>query len=241
MEIYANSNRRSIPFNNSVISQSNAMMSPLKQVRLLTPDAPGVTCGPTVSIDLEPDTPMYEVKLQLQEATGIPVEAQKVMLAGIGDMVLGDKRKGRSEGRKVGRICNPNLVACIKERPPVLKGWAYHTDQEGKRRREGVREVTEAVSHLRSAGDWKLFLVTLGMNKERSPPSRALTSGTAWLKHHNPGVGDTQQEAAAYALPAMHEVRHGFYQMHQVVNICRFCKKSFCNSAGDMQLPSQSL
>ncbi|KAF5835884.1 hypothetical protein DUNSADRAFT_6697 [Dunaliella salina] len=62
------------------------------RVKLLTPEAPGITCGPTVNVELEPDTPMYEVKLQLQEATGIPVDAQKVMLAGIGDMVLGDKR-----------------------------------------------------------------------------------------------------------------------------------------------------
>jgi hypothetical protein len=36
------------------------------QVKLLTPNAPGITCGPTVSIQLAPDTPMYEVKLQLQ-------------------------------------------------------------------------------------------------------------------------------------------------------------------------------
>jgi len=28
----------------------------------------------------------------MQKATGIPIGAQKVMLAGIGEMVLGDKR-----------------------------------------------------------------------------------------------------------------------------------------------------
>lgn len=49
-------------------------------------------CGPEVSIDLEADTPMWQVKLRLAAATGVPVEAQKVMLEGIGRMVMADKR-----------------------------------------------------------------------------------------------------------------------------------------------------
>ena len=36
------------------------------QVKLLTPNAPGITCGPNVTINMEPETPMYDVKLQLQ-------------------------------------------------------------------------------------------------------------------------------------------------------------------------------
>jgi hypothetical protein len=32
------------------------------------------------------------VKWQLQKATGVPIEEQKVMLAGIGELVMGDKR-----------------------------------------------------------------------------------------------------------------------------------------------------
>ncbi|KAJ9514917.1 hypothetical protein QJQ45_028646 [Haematococcus lacustris] len=61
-------------------------------VKLLTPQTATKGCGAEVTIDIEEDTPMYEVKLRLQETTGVPVAAQKVMLAGIGQMVMGDKR-----------------------------------------------------------------------------------------------------------------------------------------------------
>lgn len=44
---------------------------------LLTP-CPGLPCGPAVTIDIETSTPLLEVKRQLQLATGIPIEHQKV-------------------------------------------------------------------------------------------------------------------------------------------------------------------
>ncbi|KAJ9514458.1 hypothetical protein QJQ45_016195, partial [Haematococcus lacustris] len=62
-------------------------------VKLLTPQTATKGCGAEVTIDIEEDTPMYEVKLRLQETTGVPVAAQKVMLAGIGQMVMGDKSR----------------------------------------------------------------------------------------------------------------------------------------------------
>ena len=43
-------------------------------------------------MDLEPHTPLRSVKLQLAAATGLPVGRQRVMLGGIGSLVLIDKR-----------------------------------------------------------------------------------------------------------------------------------------------------
>jgi hypothetical protein len=40
--------------------------------------AAGLPCSPHVTIDIETSTPLLEVKRQLQLATGIPVEHQKV-------------------------------------------------------------------------------------------------------------------------------------------------------------------
>eukprot|EP00879_Flechtneria_rotunda_P005795 GHRR01006098.1.p1 GENE.GHRR01006098.1~~GHRR01006098.1.p1 ORF type:complete len:165 (+),score=57.87 GHRR01006098.1:273-767(+) len=52
----------------------------------------GLPCGPEVTLDIEADTPLLEVKRQLQLATGMPIEHQKVMLSAINQIVLGDKR-----------------------------------------------------------------------------------------------------------------------------------------------------
>ena len=60
-----------------------------RQVDILTDHLP---CGREVWIDLEPDMPMHEVKRKLAAATGVPVGHQKVMLSGIGQLVMGDKR-----------------------------------------------------------------------------------------------------------------------------------------------------
>lgn len=35
-------------------------------MKLLTPSAPGVTCGPEVTVELQPGTPMFDLKLRLQ-------------------------------------------------------------------------------------------------------------------------------------------------------------------------------
>ncbi|EFJ49156.1 hypothetical protein VOLCADRAFT_90007, partial [Volvox carteri f. nagariensis] len=61
------------------------------KVKLLTP-TPKAAAGSEVTIDLESDTPMHVVKTRLAAATGLDVRHQRVMLAGIGAMVLLDKR-----------------------------------------------------------------------------------------------------------------------------------------------------
>lgn len=49
-------------------------------------------CGSSVSIDITPSTPMTEIKAQLEAKTGVPAKDQKIMLAGINQLVMGDKR-----------------------------------------------------------------------------------------------------------------------------------------------------
>lgn len=61
------------------------------KVKLLVPaPLPGV--GPEVEVDLETDTPTWQVKVALAKATGVPVANQKLMLSGIGSLVMLDKR-----------------------------------------------------------------------------------------------------------------------------------------------------
>ncbi|KAK9867137.1 hypothetical protein WJX84_001859 [Apatococcus fuscideae] len=45
-----------------------------------------------VSIDIEESASKQEVKQKLATATGIPIEHQKVVLSGIGQLAVGDKR-----------------------------------------------------------------------------------------------------------------------------------------------------
>ncbi|KAG1656024.1 hypothetical protein FOA52_005652 [Chlamydomonas sp. UWO 241] len=61
------------------------------KVKLLTHALP---CGPEVTVDISEHEPLYSVKAKLEVATGVPMEHQKVMLAGIGQMVMADKRSG---------------------------------------------------------------------------------------------------------------------------------------------------
>jgi hypothetical protein len=61
------------------------------QVQLLPQ---GLPCGDEVTLDLSADTPLLEVKRQLQLATGVPLQHQHVMLSGINQLVMGDKRCG---------------------------------------------------------------------------------------------------------------------------------------------------
>jgi len=49
-------------------------------------------CGQEVTIDLEPSAGKAEIKRKLEAATGVPAEHQKVMLSGINQIVMGDKR-----------------------------------------------------------------------------------------------------------------------------------------------------
>lgn len=59
------------------------------QVKMMTDHLP---CGTEVWIDIEEGTGMLDIKSKLQAATGVPVASQKVMLSGIGQLVMGDKR-----------------------------------------------------------------------------------------------------------------------------------------------------
>ena len=59
------------------------------KVKLMTAHLP---CGPEVTIDLEANATKDEIKQKLAAATGVPVEHQKVMLSGINQIVMGDKR-----------------------------------------------------------------------------------------------------------------------------------------------------
>lgn len=43
-------------------------------------------------IDVEKGTPMAEVRRKLAAATGVPPQHQKIMLSGIDQLVMGDKR-----------------------------------------------------------------------------------------------------------------------------------------------------
>lgn len=63
------------------------------QVQLLPQ---GLPCGSEVTLDLQPDTPLLEVKRQLALATGVPMRQQHVMLSGINQLVMGDKRWARA-------------------------------------------------------------------------------------------------------------------------------------------------
>lgn len=59
------------------------------KVKMMTSHLP---CGQEVTIDIESTATKEEIKKKLQDATGVPVEHQKVMLAGINQIVMGDKR-----------------------------------------------------------------------------------------------------------------------------------------------------
>lgn len=63
------------------------------KVKMMTNHLP---CGPEVTIDIEPEASKDEIKQKLAVATGVPVEHQKVMLSGINQIVMGDKRWGHN-------------------------------------------------------------------------------------------------------------------------------------------------
>lgn len=63
--------------------------TPRMQVQVLPQ---GLACGQQVTVDIDEDTPLLEVKRQLALATGVPVQAQHLMLSAINRLVMGDKR-----------------------------------------------------------------------------------------------------------------------------------------------------
>ena len=65
-------------------------------VKMMTNHLP---CGSQVEIDLEPEESMLSIKKKLEEATGVPVVEQKVMLAGLDELMMGDKRTNIKFGK----------------------------------------------------------------------------------------------------------------------------------------------
>lgn len=59
------------------------------QVKIITNHLP---CGNEVTIDIEADASKDEIKAKLADLTGVPVEHQKIMLSGINQICMGDKR-----------------------------------------------------------------------------------------------------------------------------------------------------
>lgn len=59
------------------------------KVKMMTNHLP---CGSEVTIDIESSATKDEIKAKLETATGVPREHQKVMLSGINQIVMGDKR-----------------------------------------------------------------------------------------------------------------------------------------------------
>ena len=51
-----------------------------------------LACGKEVTIDIEQTATKDEIKAKLEVATGVPAAQQKVMLSGINQIVMGDKR-----------------------------------------------------------------------------------------------------------------------------------------------------
>ena len=49
-------------------------------------------CGSEVTIDIDENASKDEIKMKLSEKTGVPFEHIKVMLSGINQIVMGDKR-----------------------------------------------------------------------------------------------------------------------------------------------------
>ena len=66
-----------------------ALACPTLQVKILTNHLP---CGQEVTVDLEPSASKDEIKAKLEAATGVPQEHQKLLLSGINQIVMGDKR-----------------------------------------------------------------------------------------------------------------------------------------------------
>lgn len=59
------------------------------KVKIITNHLP---CGQEVTVDLEVDAGKDEIKEKLEAATGVPVASQKLMLSGVNQIVMGDRR-----------------------------------------------------------------------------------------------------------------------------------------------------
>lgn len=79
------------------------------QVKIITPH---LSCGPEVTIDIEASSSKDEIKQKLVEATGVPFEHQKVMLSGINQIVMGDKRCEELAGGGGGNTLRGLHIVC---------------------------------------------------------------------------------------------------------------------------------
>jgi hypothetical protein len=59
------------------------------KVKIITNHLP---CGQEVTIDVEPGVGKLDIKRKLEAVTGVPAAQQKVMLSGINQIVMGDRR-----------------------------------------------------------------------------------------------------------------------------------------------------
>lgn len=78
-----------VPNNSTLVQMFSLPGGKPVKVKLMTDHLP---CGPEVTINMDVNTPMLEVKRQLAVVTGVPIEHQKVMLSSINQVVMGDKR-----------------------------------------------------------------------------------------------------------------------------------------------------
>ena len=59
------------------------------QVKMLTNH---LSCGTSVTVDIEEDMPAREIKKLLEQKTGVPMEFQKLIMGGVAEMYMGDTR-----------------------------------------------------------------------------------------------------------------------------------------------------
>lgn len=91
-----------------------AYSMPLVTVTMMTNHLP---CGREVQVEYDESTPVIEVKRRLEIATGIPVKDQKLMLANLGQPMLGDKRVAMSYG-STGRM-NKGMTLAVPGCPSI--------------------------------------------------------------------------------------------------------------------------
>ena len=87
------------------------------QVKILTNHLP---CGQEVTIDLEPSATKDEIRAKLEAATGVPRQEQKLLLSGINQIVMGDKRCGGGGG--CGAVCGRAWVVAEGEGVRWVRG-----------------------------------------------------------------------------------------------------------------------
>lgn len=107
------------------------------KVKMMTNHLP---CGSEVTIDIDEGATKDEIKMKLVEKTGVPFEHQKVMLSGINQIVMGDKRYvfpsvnhlGYSEYRSKSDVVI-RLVTLLQDKYWIQFLWSYEWSPIGSR------------------------------------------------------------------------------------------------------------